>query len=159
MIAKVRLAPLGARTHGFLEVLGRESDVELRVALVIHVGMEPPGIEARPQQLLCELYADAAVADDPLGERVAAVEERLGLGDAGNKANAIRFLGVDVAPRKHDFECARRANRTGQKIRESEFRSGEAVVDAGRAKIGLAGGDADVARRRQAEPPPRSRHR
>ncbi len=81
VVAEDGLAPLGSRPHGFFEVLRREAYVELGVALVIHVRVKTSRIETRPQQLLGQFYADVAEADNPIGERIAGVEESLRLDD------------------------------------------------------------------------------
>src|SRR5688572_9479785 len=51
-IAEFGGAFFASRADGFFEVLGGEADVELGVALVVHVRRQAAGVEARPQQPL-----------------------------------------------------------------------------------------------------------
>src|SRR4051812_124004 len=134
-----------------VEVAGGHAHVELRVAFVVHVRMQAPGVEARPQQLLGELHADVAEPDDPRRELVAPFQQLVAGHHLRHQADALGLLGVDVTTGEEDVERTREADLPRQQIADAELVGREAVVDPRGAEVGGIGADADVGRARQAE--------
>src|SRR3954470_9624032 len=134
-----------------VEVAGGHAHVELRVAFVVHVRMQAPGVEARPQQLLGQLHADVAEPDDPRGELVAPFQQLVARHHLRHQADALGLLGVDVTTGEQDVECTREADLPRQQVADAELVGREAVVDPRGAEVGRIGADADVGRARQAE--------
>jgi hypothetical protein len=116
------------------EVLGGEANIQLGVALVIHVGVQAAGVETCPQQPLGDLDSDPAEADEALGQLVAAVEQLVERHGARYQADAIGLGCVDVTARQHDLEGARRADGSGQQVTDAQLGGGQSVVDAGRSE-------------------------
>ena len=89
-----------------LEVLGGEPHVQLRAVLEVDRGFQAAHLERRPEHLLGERDADPAVRVDLRGELEAGVEQRVVVDDPRHQPDALGFLGVDVATREQDLECA-----------------------------------------------------
>src|SRR3954452_1709009 len=137
-------APFLPRRDLLVEVARGHAHVELRVALVVHVGVQAAGVEARPQQLLGELHADVTEADDALGELVATVEQLVTRDHLRQETDALRLLGVDVAAREQDVERPREADLPGQQVADAQLVGREPVVDPRSPEVGGVGADADV---------------
>src|SRR2546423_13425977 len=92
-----RRALLAPGPDRLLEVLGGESHVQLGVRLGIHLRVQAPGVEARPQHALRALDADAAEPDDALGQLVALLEELVPRDGARDEGDAPGLAGADGA--------------------------------------------------------------
>src|SRR5262245_39102660 len=152
LVLELRAPPLLPRALGLLEVLRGEAHEELRVALELDRRVEAPRLEARPHDALGERDALRAPAVDRLGE-VERGGHELDVGDrARDEPDRGRLARRHVAPREHDLERARGADRAREQEGETELRRRQAVVDAGGAEVGRLGGDPDVGAEGEAEP-------
>ena len=115
------------------------------------MSLQGTGVKPRPQRPLGQFGSWPGEAGDASGHLVAGDQQVSGGHLARHQPDPLGLRGADIAASEHDLKSPGGSDRPRQQVAQAQFTGGQAVVDAGRAKVSVGCGHPDISGQRQAQ--------
>src|SRR5262245_50481815 len=127
---------------------------QLRAVLEVDGGLEAPGLQVAPHDLLRHPYAERAVGADELGGLQRGVDDVAVGHDARHEPDAVGLAGLDHAAGQHQLERARGADQAREQVADADVAAGQADADEATLKRALSAATRTSHASASARPPP-----